>query len=451
MLLILSDLHFTDESTAVNVNPEAFDLLSGFALDTMTRRKVKELHVVLLGDIFDLVRSAAWLETCPRDERPWNGVPNPRTGVNAHPAVAGHFSRVLAAILSAPSTTHFVTTLGLLRQRAAQGGIPFRVTYVAGNHDRALFNFPDLIRQVTAVLPEVTRPAHAFESSAYSLLGRHGHEWDEHCHGYRFRNKVLVPGEKVDRFAPEAYEVMAIGEVITAELMGGIIVGAARHGADAGFLAELKDLNNLRPMTAVFAWLEWLGAERVIGDREILLKALHDALDGVLESRLARQWDKLVPDTLLKADLTDRLQQVRALLLGTSFDTFRKRVGTVEKLLEFAALFSRNRDTLLEGAKKERVFQGPIGDKGTQYVVYGHTHRARTDYVSGRPDGRVRMYLNAGTYLPLIARAEDFKTFGRSTQMTLSYFFREDEDTDRKVPGTVSADTWYGIRRKLYV
>ncbi|HET9275237.1 MAG TPA: hypothetical protein VFN96_04135, partial [Gemmatimonadales bacterium] len=184
---------------------------------------------------------------------------------------------------------------------------------------------------------------------------------------------------------------------------------------------------------------------------EILLKALHDALDGVLESRLARQWDKLVPDTLVQADLTDRLQQVRALLLGTSFDTFRKRVGTVEKLLEFAALFSRNKDTLLEGAKKERVFQGPIGDKGTQYVVYGHTHRARTDYVSGRPDGRVRMYLNAGTYLPLIARAEDFETFGRSTQMTLSYFFREDEDTDRKVPGTVSADTWYGIRRKLYV
>ena len=90
-------LHFTDETTAVNVNPEAFDLMAAFAVDTITRREVREVRIVLLGDIFDLVRSAYWLETCPREERPWNGTLDRRTGMNAHPSVGGHFGLVLDA------------------------------------------------------------------------------------------------------------------------------------------------------------------------------------------------------------------------------------------------------------------------------------------------------------------------------------------------------------------
>ena len=34
--------------------------------------------------------------------------------------------------------------------------------------------------------------------------------------------------------------------------------------------------------------------------------------------------------------------------------------------------------------------------------------------------------------------------------MSLVYFYREDEDTEGKVPGTTSVDIWTGIRRKSY-
>lgn len=450
MLLFLSDLHFTDETTAVNVNAEAFDLMTAFALDTIERRRVKEVHVVLLGDILDVVRSAYW-QACPKDERPWNGALEPRTGMNSHPGVAAHFASVLAAILASHTFSHFIRALGLLRDKAVARSIPFRVTYVLGNHDRALINFPSLLEHVRAVIPEVIAPALAFTSAEYSVLGRHGHEWDEHCHGHEFRNQVLVTSEEVGRFSPEAYQVMAIGEVITAELMGGLIVDARAAGAGPALIQELKDVNNLRPMTSVFAWLEWLGTAQGPGDREILLRALDKALDGVLQSTLARAWDRMTTDLLVRSDLVDRLQQVRGLVMGTTFDTFRRRMSTVEKLLEVAALFSREKDKVFDGAKQEEVFAGPLGDASIQYVIYGHTHKARNDYLSGRPDGRVRMYLNTGTYLPLIARSDDFETFGRSTQMTMTYLFRGDEDTDRKQPGSVSVDVWYGTRRKLYV
>jgi hypothetical protein len=82
--------------------------------------------------------------------------------------------------------------------------------------------------------------------------------------------------------------------------------------------------------------------------------------------------------------------------------------------------------------------------------VYGHTHRARHDYFHGNQDGTVQMYVNAGTYLPLITETEDGQSFASSIQMAYVYIYRVDEDLDTKEPGTTSMDVWTGIRRKVY-
>jgi hypothetical protein len=89
---------------------------------------------------------------------------------------------------------------------------------------------------------------------------------------------------------------------------------------------------------------------------------------------------------------------------------------------------------------------GPI-----QRVIYGHTHRARHDYFSADQAGAVKMYVNTGTFLPLIERARDRRSFVNSIQMTMVYVYRADEDTERKAPNTTSLDIWNGIRRKQYV
>jgi UDP-2,3-diacylglucosamine pyrophosphatase LpxH len=450
VLLILSDLHLTDETTASNVNPEAFELMASFVADTAVRRGAREIRVVLLGDILDLVRSDYWLTECPQVERPWYGTLDPRTAMNQHPALESHYGRVLSLMLSSGAAQKLGEALRQLQQVAGERNLPFEVVYVLGNHDRALVNFPRLQDAVRKAFPGPFRITHSIESPEYSVLARHGHEWDQHCHGWQFRSKVLVPDENIDRFSPQAYEVMAIGEVVTAELMGGLIHAAREFGAGPDLLTELKDVNNLRPMTAVFGWLDWLGTARGGSDQEILYRALRQALDGVLESSFAREWDRLTTDLLLTGDLVDRLQQVKGMVLGGNFRAFRHRVDAIEKLLDVAGLFQKEKDHLMEGAKEEPVFEGPIRDDGIQYVVYGHTHRARNDYLAGRPDGRVRMYVNTGTYLPLIARAEDGSSFGRSLQMTMIYFFKADEDVANKRQETASVDLWHGTRRKLY-
>src|SRR5206468_1935245 len=133
----------------------------------------------------------------------------------------------------------------------------------------------------------------------------------------------------VDRFAPEAYEVMAIGEAVTAELMSGLVFHARDQGGPASLVDQLKDVNNLRPLLDVFAWLEWVGGASVQEHRQMLHEALRRALDGLLSTTLAHRWDRLHTDYLISGDLVDRLEQALALLLGPDFESFRGRVESL--------------------------------------------------------------------------------------------------------------------------
>jgi hypothetical protein len=48
MLVLLSDLHITNESTTNNVNPEASELLGAEVLEVAARRGARVTHLVLL-------------------------------------------------------------------------------------------------------------------------------------------------------------------------------------------------------------------------------------------------------------------------------------------------------------------------------------------------------------------------------------------------------------------
>jgi UDP-2,3-diacylglucosamine pyrophosphatase LpxH len=449
MMVLVSDLHLTDGSTARNVNPEAFALMASLIRDTAAKRGAREIHLVLLGDIFDLVRTDYWHRTgVPAELRPWGGQPDPRTAVNVESAaVERQFADVLAGIVKSETAQ----SLGAALASLGEAGVPLLVTYVVGNHDRVLWNFPGLRAWITGAYPAIGAFVSTLESPEYGVVARHGHEWDEQCHGWLFRQSALLPSERIGRFDPAAYQVMAIGEVVTAELMGGLVHFAREGGGSTSLVDQVMEVNNLRPIIDVFSWLEWMGEGRTDAHQRILFEALRSAVDGLLETRLAKQWDRLRPDLLVSADIVDRLQQARGILLGANFKSFKGRVEAARRLQGvFTRVFGEGDDRLLEGAASEEAFKPDQASRGIQRVVYGHTHRATHRYFSGSPDGKVQMYVNTGTYLPLISRAADQRSFASSMQMSLIYLYREDEDTGGKKPGTSSMDIWTGIRRKIY-
>ncbi|MEO7475669.1 MAG: hypothetical protein ABIY46_10095, partial [Gemmatimonadales bacterium] len=161
MLVLVSDLHLTDQSTANNVNAEAFELLGSDILEVAGRRGARDIHLVLLGDILDLVRSDYWhRRSIPMGQRPWGGTLDRRTAMNVdRNAIRDQFHAVLTGILATPTAQ----ALGQMLATLGAGTVPFRVTYVVGNHDRVLWNFPSLQEAVRTAWPSLSAFEHAVE------------------------------------------------------------------------------------------------------------------------------------------------------------------------------------------------------------------------------------------------------------------------------------------------
>src|SRR4030042_1060900 len=73
MLVFISDLHFVDGSAGEhNLSHRAFEYFfeDVAAIAAKPSNNIKEIKIVLLGDIFDLLRTESWFDY-PVDERPW--------------------------------------------------------------------------------------------------------------------------------------------------------------------------------------------------------------------------------------------------------------------------------------------------------------------------------------------------------------------------------------------
>ena len=113
MLVALSDLHLTDGTTATDISPEAFQILDREILAAAAEREAREVHLVLIGDILDLVRTDYWHRrekdgTLAVTDRPWNGTLAPATGMNPSPDIERQFQDILRAILSGDSARALV-------------------------------------------------------------------------------------------------------------------------------------------------------------------------------------------------------------------------------------------------------------------------------------------------------------------------------------------------------
>ncbi len=79
MLVIISDLHLTDGTSGETIRPHGFKIFRERLRDAAyeaswrkggTYRPIEELHLILLGDILDVIRSTKWLEG--PGVRPWD-------------------------------------------------------------------------------------------------------------------------------------------------------------------------------------------------------------------------------------------------------------------------------------------------------------------------------------------------------------------------------------------
>jgi UDP-2,3-diacylglucosamine pyrophosphatase LpxH len=467
MLVLISDLHISDNSTSSNVDGTAFvNILGPSIKDSMSpnNKNAKELHIVLLGDIFDLVRTDHWVANVAYNDRPWNGTLDPLTAMNNNNAlINAQFDSILDKILATPSAKGLISMLDSFAPGV--NGNQTKITYVVGNHDRILNNFPSLQNKIKSALSTNLDVSFVskVEEENYGVLARHGHEYDKECYAIDLWNDVMHEDNRLNRFAPELSKMMAIGEVLTAELMAGFIFKINEifknkgwnSPTDTEFLHGLFDVNTLRPMTSMFVWLRWYSRNQEEKYQQPLKDALLFALDNVLNSKLADQWDNTSKPILfrgyLAGDITDRLDAARDDLRAGGLAKVEESMTKLLGLKSIVDFFVRNNsdDDLLKGAEQE--FNDPLLNRNIQYIVYGHTHEARQDFFKANLAGKVSMYINTGTYLPFIQLCRDQKGFAFSHLMTMTFFYKEDEDVSNRKGSGPTCELWNGIRRKYYI
>jgi UDP-2,3-diacylglucosamine pyrophosphatase LpxH len=453
MLVTFSDIHLTDETTAVNVNSEAFTKILQKEIESSARNnQAKEIRIVLNGDIFDFVRTDYWLKT-DKSERPWNGTLDLKTAMNNDSAKMDfHYCNILDLIMKTKSGKGFCAMLNSLSKKF-KNDTPVRITYITGNHDRILNTSINLRNKIKEYLGEYTDSSIDFaneylNAEDYSVLCRHGHEWDDTNFGIELYKYINNSGDYLSRFQRDIYNLQTIGEVITCELMSGIIYRVKQQSSDSAFVDSLKDLNNVRPLSDAFLWLYWYGVAISTQNKKILLSAFRDSMTELVNTGLSKLWDNIKAEVwLFSGDITDRFEQMLDLIQDLDFDSINKYV---EVFKIFDNIFGTSKDDFVEGAMKEFKNRYYI-EKDIQYILYGHTHEERHDYFYGNKEGKVKMYINTGTFLPYIQKTNDKKSFASAYQMTMVFIYRRDEDTEDGVPNKFpTMELWNGIKRKKY-
>lgn len=455
MISIISDIHLSDGTTSFNVHREAFtEVFKENILREVKNNNAKELKIILLGDIIDFVRTDYWLNI-PVKERPWNGNLDKTTGMNnKNDLMLQHYSSVLEAIFAQDSSKGFFKALNDIKDEEGNK-IPIEIHYVIGNHDRIFNNLPELQDKVRTELNSYAANEVIFcnffrDTDNYTVLCRHGHEFDENNYGreiYAYLNNLEA--DEINRFDQRLYQVQSIGEVITAELMSGLIFRLKKFKASKEFINAVMDINNIRPMTDAFIWLYWYGKEQTKKNKGLLMKVFKESLQAVVDSSLGKGWDNLVREIwYFRGDITDRFEQLLDFVEDKKFDDVANLIEAIKPVFSFFS--GKGLDDFAIGARSSFA-SGAVPD--LQYVVMGHTHEAITIYYKGDTDDKVNMYINTGTYLPFIERVKDSPavSFVNANQLTLLNIYRRDEDLnsgkENKYP---TMDLWNGIKRKSY-
>lgn len=436
MLIFISDLHLVDGSAGEHHTPlRAFEYffedVIGIATKPSNQGKIKEIKLVLLGDIFDLLRTEHWFEGIKEDERPWG---------HQEDAIEAHALDILEKIATCKNVKTGVDNAEALKfirnrfkylKRSCKLDTPAVLGYIPGNHDRlinhqAYTKLRNKVRELLG-LPQPDQdqlfPHHFFDPE-YGVLARHGHEFDR----YNYEGGTA--------FTQEDYQRVPIGDPITTELIARLPYELKRRlevepippKERQRLIANFQEIENVRPLSAVIQWLLYQ-----VSQTPDLKGLIEDVVDAVIKSfndlQFVKDWYAHHDQWRSPFDEADKIQM--ALYLLEKFKVF-----PTEKLLSLAIkthdYFAK--DYLLEVAPREFAY-----DDRVRYVVHGHTHDPLVMPIRIR-DAQEQVYLNTGTWRTRYQKSTQDASFVSWKNMTYLIFYKKGE-RDADFP---TYETWTG-------
>jgi UDP-2,3-diacylglucosamine pyrophosphatase LpxH len=397
MLIIVSDLHLTDGTVVRTTSASAFALFArkiknlvyeaSFRTDG-SYSPVRELHLLLLGDVFDVTRSVRW--SLPGDRaavvKPWDDpadhafldtVSRVTDGIVANNAETGCLLRALqeGTLLEVPVSPSEKQTL------------PVKVSnhYMVGNHDwfyhLSLPGYERLRQKLARDFGLANDPdapfAHDPEESPPLKRVLEGHR-------VQARHGDIFDGLNFERDR----DASSIGDVVVVELLNRFpleVENQLGRKLPGGFLEGLKEIDSVRPWLLAPTWVE-----------DLLFR---NDVRPELSEEVKRIWDRVVEDFLGLAfirardtshpfDIVDRLELLLKFSRGLSIRTSSRLLAANR------ARFLRSRPSFRDALREAACKSG-----SALYVVYGHSHiHEMVSLPPCRPGSAPAVYFNSGTW-----------------------------------------------------
>jgi UDP-2,3-diacylglucosamine pyrophosphatase LpxH len=398
MLIVISDLHFSDGSSSRNISHRAFSHFFQH-IKRGLREENKEIIVVFAGDTFDLLRSDYWM-TVKYEEKPW-AEERRRSGVGEQEAglkkpYTKHLKTIFERILNENTAS-----LAIIRQAEDLfQNVPVKMFIIPGNHDRMLLEIEGYKDILNEHLGDISIAEGLYENKDYGVRIRHGHEYD----AYNFEDNG-VP----------------IGDINTVELFVQLPFEIKKRYPELA--DELRCIEDIRPQWRIF---DYLGATYPEGEINRCIKeATRETIERFLKIPDVKKWiDK--HDTSSLIDDADKLKYALYIfkLLPLSW---------AEKFLKIFSHFEIGEHHYEDMAEIEKVL----------YSVYGHTHTENISFLGITAESRHRYYVNTGTWRERIA-ASSSGMFSRYKTLTYAVFYTK-EERHTEFP---SFELWNGALRE---
>lgn len=452
MLVIVSDLHLTDGTLGETIRTGAFRIfrerLRDLAYDASWRaggryQPLEEFHVLLLGDILDVIRSARWLSV---KVRPWDDPESPdfvrqlreiTEAILQKNAASMKVLRSLSdqELMTIPPATRAGRPAKVARDPGTRTRVPVRVRvhYLVGNHDW-FYHLPgasmDAIRQQIVQALGLDNswnepfPHDPYENDKimalyeeHRVFARHGDIYDPfNFENDRNRSSLgdAIVVELLNRFAAE----------VEREL-GAVLPRDCREG--------LREIDNVRPHAIVPVWIDGL-LRRTCPDSRVA-KKVKEIWDRLADDFLHLPFVQKRDSPFNPLDNADKLQYILKFSRGISLSTAGRILSRIHHEWNPRSRGAYSRFALEEVAFKNRMARS---------IVYGHTHLHEiipldTSYTSEGIFPQV--YLNSGTWrkvYELARRDPDQHEFIGYKVLTYLAFFKGDERRGR------SFESWSG-------
>jgi UDP-2,3-diacylglucosamine pyrophosphatase LpxH len=429
MLVFISDLHFVDETAGKhNIPTSGFRKFLSNIKDHAKNANAKELKIVFLGDIFDILRTEAWFQEDESD-RPW-GDNTPRMHERAE--------FILGEIAKKNRATFDLFKPESLQKRFA--GMKVETIYIPGNHDRLCGMIGTLKEKVIELIGLKRKSPlnfqHSFTSVDHGVYALHGHCFDRYNY------------EGGPDHTREDYELVPIGDPITTELIARLPYKLMQKVEEETDLNEaekihlkrnFQEIENVRPMGATLKWLVY----QTHANRHIK-NIIEDAVDEIVrkfgELNYVSKWYDRHDRWYNPFDSADKVQAVLYFL-----EKFR--VFSTEKLLRLA-------DKIMKLFEIDELAAGAAGlysalDSRIQYIVMGHTHDPLKKAVAlNRESGALQeqVYINTGTWRKRYHECAVGNTFIGWKDMTYALFYTPAEKSSSS--GLPVFETWSGSLKR---